>query len=159
MINQTYQIVNLPGLSGLHCVARYNEDVCLFEIIELINVGIVIGDRFLRYPLPDRAMWLSGDFLKETDDITAREFSTDNPFGEYKYEGRYQKGDLVITHVMFEDAITVTILEENAEKTKTLYTGNFFDNKQIASEIIEEVLHGRIEPEDAIFELKNLEDK
>ena len=163
MENKTFQIVNLPGLSGLHCVAHYAKDVDLYSVEELINVGIVIGDRLLRYPIPTGAMWLAREFLEEVEPISSREFSADNPFGEFKYEGRFEKDKLAIVHAVYDNAISITIYEMINDKQKefqrTLYTGNFFEQKQVAIEIIDELLHGRMEPEDVIFELKSLEDK
>ena len=112
MEKQTYKIVNLPGLSGLYVVGtKISADDDLVEIQELVNVGIVVGDRQLRYPIPPGAMWIGSDFLDESDDIGSREFSTDNPYGEFKYEGRFERDRLVIVHAVYEKAISITIYE------------------------------------------------
>jgi len=160
-MSKTYKIVNIPGLSGLHVVGDFKGNYV--HIKELINVGIVIGDRLLRYPIPDEAVAISEQFLEEVDNITAREFSAENPYGEYKYEGHFEKDQLTIAHAVYEKAISITIYEDVDEGThvsqKTLYTGNFFDNRHEAAEIIDELLHGQMDSDDIIFELKNLEGK
>jgi hypothetical protein len=155
-MSRTYKIVNIPGLSGLHVVGETNGDVV--DVKEIINVGIVIGDRLLRYPIPSSSVFIAKDNLEEIDNISAREFSAENPYGEFKYEGRFEKNDLTIAHAVYEKAITITIYEDNKQGgQKTLYTGNFFENRVDAAQIIDELLHGNMDSDDVIFELKNLE--
>lgn len=159
-MSKTYRIKNIPGLSGLHCVAEIDAHNGLYQVSELINVGVVIGDRLLRYQIPECAVFIGADYLDEVDNITAREFSAENPYGEFKYEGRFEKKDLTIAHAVYDKAISITIYEDNKQGgQKTLYTGNFFENRIEAAQIIDELLHGDMDSDDVIFELKNIEEK
>jgi hypothetical protein len=53
----------------------------------------------------------------------------------------------------------VTIIEHQEELGRTLYSANFFTNKAVACALIERICVGDIDIEDAIFELRRIEDK
>ena len=160
-MSTTYKIVDLPGLKGLFAIGSYDNDG-MVEIEALVNANITIGDRQLKYPLPARSVFISEEFLEVVkEDIATREFAFDNPFGKHLYEGRFQKDNLEVIHVVYEDALTVTIIEKADPRGKgmdrPIFTGNFFDNKMIALEMVEDMLHGNTDPDDLVFELKNLQ--
>lgn len=163
MHKRTYKIVDLPGLSGLYVVGVDNSPE-LVEVLELINMNVTLGDRLLRYKLPEDSLYINVVHLEEVDDDTNIEFAVDNPYGEYMFEGRFQKGDLQIVHAVYRNAVTVTIVEKNPPKMKgmdkTLFTGNFFNaHRNEALKLIEDLLHGQIDPDDIIFAFKNLQEE
>jgi len=167
----------LPGIGGLivsgeikrHCkvsdlkgqAVPYTD---LLEVSEIIRPDSIVGDRPVRFPMIEGMLYLNASEVFEIDDPSiTREYAADNPFGEYLYEGRFQKENLVITHAVYKDAVTVTITEMNPSQMKgldkTLFTANFFENKLMALELVDELLHDRMDPEDLIFELRNLQEK
>jgi hypothetical protein len=167
----------LPGIGGLivegmitrHCNVKDLRGnavpyIDLLEVSEIIRPDSIVGDRPVRFPISEGTLYLNANEIFEIDDPSiTREYAADNPFGEYLYEGRFQKDNLVITHAVYKDAVTVTITETSTSQMKdldkTLFTANFFENKLMALELVDELLHDRMDPEDLIFELRNLQEK
>ena len=127
-----------------------------FSAVDCIyNTNIIFGDRVLKSPVANSGLFIDEKHLEECEDPNM-EFSTENPFGEYLYEGTYVKGDLNIVYTEFDNAIAITIFEKRGEQQKTLYSQNFFENTGIAMELIQAMLGGTLDPEDLIFELQRL---
>lgn len=159
----TYKVKNVPGFEHLLAVGnewQLDDGHGTFEVVEvktLINTSVVIGDRELKINLPDQAMFINIHNLELVPETEAQhEFTSDNPFGEFKYDGRFQRGDLIVTHAVYERAITITIVEKTREYTHTVYSDNFFSERAIALNCVERMLHGQLDPDDLIFELKDI---
>ena len=159
-----YRIKGLPGLDGL--VVESETVVANVALVSaLLNPTSMLGDRDLRFPMPEHAIAISTDFLVEIPN-PSKEYTTKNPFGKHLYEGRFKRDTLEIVTVEFENAITVTIIERNPPQNKgvdhTIYTQNFFESKKAVKEVIEDVLQNVLDPDDLIFalgDIKSREDK
>lgn len=162
MPTRFYRIKGLPGFDGLIVETDDVDVVGLLEVKVLHNANVVVGDRTVKFPMPPGSLWIDHNFLVPDLD-PSREYSTENPFGEYLYEGSFTKGDLYVAYTEFDNALTVTIIEKNPPGhkgiDKTLYSESFFSNKLIAMEFIRELLDGRSDPDDLIFELRNLKEQ
>jgi hypothetical protein len=121
----------------------------------IINTAVIIGDRVLRIPLPSGSISFSEAYLEPTGD-PHREFTTDNPFEAFLYEGNFAKDDLRIAYGMFKNAMQVTIFEVRDNVQKTLFSQNYFENRKMAMELIQAVLEGQMDPDDLIFNLQDL---
>lgn len=162
----TYKVKDLPGLNDLHVVGELRLDTTVgtvVEVSEFVNTGVVIGDRLLRFPVPPHAVFISVQNLDEVDIDANQEFASDNPYGAFKYEGRFTKGNLTITHSVFEQAVSITIYETetlgpDTTNYKTLYTASFFQQAPAALELVEDMLHSNLDPDDLIFELQKLKE-
>ena len=161
LMSKTYQIRNIPAFSGLVAVGDVDEDLELVEVFELVNTNVIVGDRNLKFPIPNKTLFIALKNLVEIEDVSTREFANDNPYGTYLYEGSFQKENLQVVHAVYQYAVTVSIIEKSSPKEKgldkTLFVGNFFDTKHRALEIIEDMLHGAMDPDDLVFELKQLQ--
>lgn len=165
----TYKIKDLPGFGHLLAVGDGDGlSAGLVSIKQFINSGVLIGDRELKFNMPDDAVWIDLAHLELVDDSESeKEFADDNPYGEFKYEGRFTKGDLEVVHAVYENAISITIMEKQRIDTvsegqihghKTLYTTSFFVNRQAALGLVENMLHDDLDPDDLIFELEKLKE-
>lgn len=159
MALQTYRILGIPGFDNLHATG---EEIGLSHelmVSELINLDVVVGDRHLRYPIPHGAISINMEYLMKVDDITCREFASDNPFGKFKSERRCVFGNLVIVSAEYKNAVTVTIFENNKTDNArvTLFTCNFFKTAFTATRLIDLTANGKLDAEDLIFELKNIQ--
>ena len=136
----------------------------LLEVEQLINTSVIVGNRELKFTVPTQSIWLSPRDLELVSDSEAQhEFAADNPFGAYKYETRFTKDLLEIVCAVYEKATNITIIEKNDPKKKgldkTLYSDSFFDKHAgRAFARISELVHGDLEPEDLIFELKEIKE-
>ena len=79
--------------------------------------------------------------------------------GKHCFDGSYVKDLLHVAYSSFENAVSVTIYETHETKQKTLYTQNFFQNRDMALHTIEDVLAGAVDVEDLIFQLKEIKDQ
>lgn len=125
------------------------------NVSTIIDPNMAVGDRLLRFPIPGGALRVSLEYLEETADPNV-EFSTRSPFGKYQYEGTYAKDGLRIAYTVFEDALSVSIIEGDEKKQRTLYSQNFFAGRQKAADRIQELLSGKVDPEDLIFALDSI---
>ena len=87
------------------------------------------------------------------------EVSIKDMLGEHLFEGSYVKGTLHVVYGMFENAVSITIYEMHGSTQKTLYTQNFFKQRDHALGTVEDVLAGKVDVEDLIFQLKEIKDK
>jgi hypothetical protein len=169
-MNKTYRTKNLPGFENLLVIGnlQYLDDghgtYHLVEVEQFINSGVLVGDRELKVNPSKGSIWINIHYLDEIDDAEGkREFANDNPFGAFKYEGRFVKAPLEITYAMYEKAVSITITEKNPPDMKgldkTLYSGAFYVTRNEAMEVIHELLNGVIDPDDLVFELKQLEEE
>lgn len=157
-----YKIKGLPGLDGLIAhgettglTTPASPVFDLVEVDELLNPNAMFGDRQLRFPVPERSLYLSREHLEEIADPVLREFSSGNPYGEFQYEGRVERDGLRISYAMFERALSVTV----SEGTRTLYCQNFFGPKrENAMQRVHEVMQGDLADDELILVLKELED-
>jgi hypothetical protein len=142
----------VEGKSGLDWP---NSGEQFIDVTCIYNTNIVFGDRVLKSPVTPGSLVLNQAFVEETTDPNM-EFSTENPFGKYLYEGTYVKGDLNIAYTEFDNAIAITIFEKHGDQQKTLYSQNFFENTLTVMELIQSMLGGTLDPEDLVFELQRL---
>ena len=161
----TYKTKNLPGFEHLLVVGnewQLDDSRGTFEVVEvktLINTSVLVGDRELKINLPDQAMFINIHNLEPVPETESEhEFASDNPFGQYQYEGRFSRGILEVVHVVYEKAITISILEKVGPNSRTLYSESFFSMRERALGMIEEMLHGELDSDDLIFNLKDLKE-
>jgi len=167
----TYKIKDIPGFENLLVVGQFRqfggtgEAWRILEVEQFINTNVIVGDRELKIAIPPQSMWLAPVNLELVSDTEGkRVYANDNPFGTFKYEGRYEKDKLVIAYGMYEKAVSITIYEMQpatpnlaaGHSQKTLYSSSFFSNRTFAMEMVEEMLHGNLDPDDLIFELEKL---
>ncbi len=166
----TYKVQDLPGFEHLLAVGELQKlddgagEFHLVEIEQLVNTSVLVGDRELKLTIRPGSLWINVHNLVEVPDAEAkREFATDNPFGEFKYSGRFEKERLVITHAVYENAININIVEKNPLEVKgldsTIYSDNFFSTRDRAAELVKNTLEGIMDPEDLIFALDELKEE
>lgn len=172
-MSKTYRTKDLPGFENLLVIGNVqNLDdghgvYSLVEVEQFVNTGVLVGDRELKVNPEKGSIWINIHHLDEVDPMDAqREFANDNPFGKFMYEGRYEKDELVIAYGKYEKAVSITIYEmpqatkehSSSQAQKTLYSGAFFATRDQAMEIIYDLLNGHTDPDDLIFELKQLKE-
>ena len=155
--NKFYKVRNLsPAFDGV--ILEGVLDAGWVDPIAIISPHIVIGDRLFKMPIPHGSLAFKEEYLQETND-PAKEFTTESPFAKFLYEGNYVKGELHIAYAVFENALQVTIFEKKGDTQKTLYSQNFFDNRLLAKEFIQEVLEGNMDPDDLVFNLQETKER
>jgi len=163
-MSKFFKIKNVAkGLDGLVIEGEdgYNFSNSSDDVVEvkcIYNTNIIFGDRVLKSPVAPDSLYIMKSNLEKTGDPNM-EFSTENPFGKYLYEGTYVKGNLNIAYTEFDNAISVTIFEKHGEMQKTLYSQNFFENTRKVMDLIQSMLGGLLDPEDLVFELQGLKTK
>jgi hypothetical protein len=155
-----FRITGLPGLEGLVAeVAGECPKEGVAEVCALINTNVVVGDRNVKFPFPDRALYIDSQYLKLVPD-PFREYDAKNPFGSVLFEGHYKKNDLEVAYVVFDNALSATIFEKHKDGSqKTIFSQNFFDSAIDARAAIEDVLREDDEVEDLVFRLKELKEQ
>jgi hypothetical protein len=155
-MSKFYWITNLPGLDGLVVESSHTNENGFVQVDTLINPNAILGDRQVKFPIPSGALWIHPDHLKQVIDPN-KSFSTESPFGEFQFEGRLKRDRLVVDYVSYDNAITITIREDDGKTGKTVYTQNFFyENAPVALGLVEEVLKGKQEIDELVFSLKEL---
>lgn len=149
-----FEIKNLSkGLDGLvveGSAVNNNE----YVIENIYSPDFAFGDRGVKIPVSFGGLFISADFLTETDN-PHREYTTESPFGQYLYEGTFIKGDLNIAFTKFDNALSVTIYESKGGSQKTIYSQNFFAGADQAKSHVDSVLEGKSDPEDLVFHLES----
>ena len=167
-----HRIVGIPGLEGTiieadhrhhNGMASNNEcDLQYVCVLAFISPNTVVGDRALRFPVPPNALFIDDKFVVPAEDPN-KEYTAKSPFGKHLYEGRFTKEGLEIVTVEYDNAVTVTIIEKNPPQKKgldrTVYTQNFFEDREQAKEMVAQVLTGTWDIDDLVFELKALKDE
>ena len=152
----------LPGLAGLYIRGRQiwrdagGSGDQTVEVAEIIT-NQIIGDRDLKFPVPEGSLWISVDHLSEIDDPT-KEYSTKSPFGEYIKDGSFDSDDIHVSYSIFDNAVTVTIFEVQEDSSqRTLFSQNFFKERDIVIEILTDVLVGKTDVEDLSLILQEID--
>ena len=160
-----YRINGLAkGLDGLVVEVIPTGQSCLYEVHRIFNTNEMFGDRVVSVPVPEDSLYIDHKCLEETADPN-QEFTSDSPFGEFLYEGTLEKGGLMVAYNMYDNALSVTILERIEDKAgtfgydKTVYSQNFFSGRALAMKEIEGALSGETDTEDLVFLLKEIKDK
>ena len=153
-----YKIKELPGLKGM--IARGEETapnhVC---VEELINLDVIIGDRQLRFPMPEDALYINTEYLEAIDNIDLREFSTKSPFGKLNYEGHWSKGTIHVDYAHYENALTVNVKDTSVDPVRTVFSDNFYGDYRVdAEECVQRVLKDEDEIEELVFSLSDVAD-
>ena len=163
-----YRIKGLPGLEGL--VAETDEgfeaskpnELGLCSICSLSNPNTVLGDRSLKFPIPSGALYIGDAYLERIPDPN-REYTSESPFGKFQFEGSFKRDDIEIDYSRYENGISVTVREMKKLNTsmakKTVYSQNFYGGfADTAMDVIEAIMSGAHEIEDAVFQFKSLKD-
>jgi hypothetical protein len=170
MADKFCRIHDLPGLEGLVvkgtqvaidlAYEHVGTGPLLFvEVKELINPNVVVGDRQVKFPMPNQSLLISYEYLVDITD-PFKEYAVKNPFGSLLFNGRYEKDKLEIVYTRYTNGVSITILESRKMKDKkTLYSQNFFSKAAEAIGKIEDVLSGDTDPEDLIMILKDLKEE
>ena len=155
-----FKILNsLPGLSGLYIRANLPEtqsNVDYIEVSEIIT-NTVVGDRDLKFPIPPSSLWISCEHLQEIQDPT-KQYSSASPFGKHLRDATIKDDEINVAYSVFDNAISVTVYEIQDDKSqKTLYSQNFFKNKErVLSELIM-AMNGDTDVQDIPLILQELE--
>lgn len=162
-MSEFFKVSGIEGFNGLVFEAQKDADSdVVFPVVSILNPHQIVGDRILKIPMPDHALYLNNlsPHFTPTDD-PQKEFTTKNPFGPLLFQGGYRKETIEIVYARYDNGISVTILEHYGElrnpQFRTIYTQNFFKQADTALEKIEDVLSGDVDVEDLVFMLKNLE--
>jgi hypothetical protein len=127
------------------------------EVEEIINVNVIVGDRQLKFPVKNGMLMLNIHSVQEIDDPQLREFTTENPFGEYLYDGSYKKNSIVVTYVRYENGISVDVKEDFGDTGRTVYSQNYYgEAAEQAEGIVEQTLSNDLDVDDLVFNLKAL---
>ena len=152
-----FKIKGIPGLEGLVVEAEYRSVGDVLCILEIINPNAVVGDRTVRFPIPEGKLFVDDAFVQEIEDPGVKEFSTKSPFGTLLFEGQLRKDSLIVDYVQYDNAVTVTIREDHGEKGRTVYTQNFFNKKASAAmTIVQNAVIGTVDVDELVFDLKEL---
>jgi hypothetical protein len=150
-----FRIKDLPGFEGL--VAKSEDSVGDFTYLSIDALFDTSDNSTV--DLPHEALCISAKYLEQ---VSFFDFASLQPserqFGEYLYEGTFVKDTLNIVYSMYEKAVAITIFEMHDKTQKTLYTQNFFTSKELAMELIEDIMRDRLDSDDLIFTLKDLKD-
>jgi hypothetical protein len=157
-----YRVKDLPGLQGLVIESTTVIDGPCYKqmaaVETIINPNAIIGDRVVRYPIPVGALAIDRSYLTEVSD-PLKEFTTQNPFGEFLFEGHYKRGLLEVAYSVYDNSFSVTIFEKNEKGVqKTIYSQNYFSNAKAARELVEAVF-AKGEFEDLVFMLRELKEE
>lgn len=160
MSKKYYRPVDLPGFEGLIFAGeefkqRGHSD--RLEVSEVININVVVGDRNLRFPIPQKALYIDRPYFQEYDgSFDTKEFSSDNTFGSWEAEcNLVLDQDRKVTWVRYQNALTVTV----QQGPKTIYAQNFF-KQTIRWDVIEMLT--RLKPSDfeyLLFELQEFKEQ
>lgn len=161
-MSEFYRIKGIPGLEGLvveaNARAIADGSPTVFEIITLLP-NAVVGDRDVKFPVPPNALFVSHEHLVSTPD-PSKEYSTKSPFGTHLYEGRGTKERLEITYTVYDNALSVNVVEKADPKGKglnrTIYNQNFFAQRAAALEVINDTLLGRLDQDDLVLSLRDI---
>lgn len=156
-----YRIAGIPGLEGLiaESSAKSTDPSIPLHIDTLVNPNAVLGDRTVKFPIPENALFITARYLESCPDPN-REFSTESPFGKLQFEGHLKRDELCVDYVRYENAITITIREDYGENGRTVYTQNFFgDSVPQALAMVEAVMAGKQEVDELVFQLKDLKEE
>ena len=159
----TYKIKGIPGFDGLLAVGDLLDSRWL-NVEQIVNTNLLIGDRELKFTLPEHSILLSKDYLEEVEEEQSRrEFASDNPYGQYLYENKFTRERLRITTVVFDEAVSVTLTEVSPPDEKgldrTIWSGSFFKQKTEALRLVQSAITLNIDPDDLIFGLTELKEK
>lgn len=165
-MNQYYKIKNIPGLNGLHVRGQLhkasdiaNRVIDVVEVFDFINANIQLGDRELKYPVPEHTVYINTFYLKETPDFFLKEFSTENPFGKLAYEGHWSKGTIHVDYAVYENGMSVNVKDTSVKPIKTVFTQNFFNEDAVAAEnCIQQTLRDEADIDDLVFSLHEISD-
>jgi hypothetical protein len=108
----------------------------LLEVRKIINRNAIFGDRNVSFPVPPGAIYVDPAFAELTDE-GPREYDTSNPYGVFKLEARYSRGQLEVVLGQYEKAVTVAVSEQQAEGKRTLYSQTFTANFAAVKEAVE----------------------
>lgn len=129
-----YKIYALcPGLDGL--IAQSSKGPVLIsnvrwvEVDRIINPNAILGDRQVIIPLSSEGLRINERFLQDCEDPTGREFASDNPFGKFIDECRYEQGTLRVTLGHYEKALSVDIKDTGVKPVKTIFSANYSNSK------------------------------
>ncbi|OGR24988.1 MAG: hypothetical protein A2139_14870 [Desulfobacca sp. RBG_16_60_12] len=156
-----YRIKGIPGLEGLVIESDYSPSMAktagYVPVLTLINPNAVLGDHTVRFPIPRTALLIQSSYAEEIEDPGIHEFNASSPFGKLQFEGRLKRDKLVVDYVQYDNAITITIREDEGAQGRTVYTQNFFgENAPAALNLVEGVLAGLADVDDLVFALKEL---
>lgn len=157
-----------PGLDGLVVECKGQEcvtpdDVVVRGVLRMFDPSVMRGDRVSSVPVNDLGLYIGTHHLVPCEDPSKIQFAHDNPFGTPIVTGSTTRGNLELTSTTFDSGtLTVTIREIDHENegipTRTIYSQNFGPPR---SERVALILHefhsGKIEVEDLVFKLKEVE--
>jgi hypothetical protein len=162
-----FRIKDMPGFTGLIAKCEVQAIVeskggvfDVYYVDEIINPNVAIGDSTLKWPLEYGSMFINKHMLQEVE-YEKKTFTAENPFGEFQFEGHFQKGPLKIDYAKYSNGLSVNICEitkGDANGPKTIYSQNFFGIGKVESavKIIQKVLEGKADAEDLVFTLKDI---
>jgi len=131
------------------------EGLEVVEVEKILDRSIVTGDRNVVLSFPPGGLFIGCDHLDQVDDPGIMEFAYDNPYGKFLLEGRMDCGDLRVTYAQFEKAMTVTVLDTQANRT--VISENFSKDFDAVKAAIEDVLKNGGQ-EDLVFKLRELKE-
>lgn len=158
-MSKLYVLKNLgAGFDGLvveGLTFAQGDNTVLIEVRKIINRNAIFGDRNVSYPVPPNFLYIDGSFTDLYEE-EPREFGSTNPYGEFKFEGRYTKDNLEVVFAQYSQALTVTVYEKQETK-RTLYSQTFVGNFAAVKEAIE-VHTSDGDVDDLIFRLTELKE-
>lgn len=145
------------GFDGLVVEAFATQESSLVEVHRLIDRGSIVGDRNTALPVPGESIYINKKFLEEVEDPGVREFASDNPFGQLRFEGHMECGDVKVAYAQYDNAMSVTLMD--VATGRTLVAMNFKRDFDKVKQTIESVLKGNGgDADDLVFQLLALKE-
>jgi hypothetical protein len=127
----------------------------LISIKEITRPGTIVGDRELRFPLPDDGMFIESGYLEPILDPGLREFDSTNPFGECMGESNSVRGGIGMMVTEYQNALHVSVRDLDVKRT--IWDGYFFHEIESVLEAIRRVEYdGPADRSDVAFELDRI---
>jgi len=152
MAKKTYRIRGLgPGLDGLYAEAEYEEQG-LFQVSKLSNLNIMVGDRNVSLQLPIGALYISEQYLEETDEPAVREYESNSGFGEFRDLCEWSTDRVKFNAVRYECAISINAAYKTSPP-RTITSFYMFKNLEQCWNAVTK-LSKKIDQDDVVFELE-----
>lgn len=148
------------GLDGLlieGVVYEDKPDVAM--VTRILSRDMFVGDRNLSIPVAPSSLFVSLKNLERVPDPGPVEFAHDNPYGDLLAEGKMTVGSVSIAYGKFENALTINVYDEAAQRT--LYSQNFGKQYAAVLQEIENIMRDSdgSDIDDVVFKLRELKEK
>ena len=126
----------------------------ILAVMRIVDRDSMFGDRVGSVPV-EPGLYISSEYLFETEDPTKMEFDSKSSYGEFQLEGTMECDGVKVAYAQYERVLQLSILDTVAGKT--LYTENFSKQFDLVKRVSEESLKEST-VEDLVFKLSEIKE-